>query len=623
MPSIPSVAELAPIDRALVALNREYEALHTAKEELFWTTKMGITREYDAFNDAENALQAFRQDAARLAQVRALLAEPAITDAQRTTLGGWVRFFECGVIEDPEASREAAETVALESAIAKQRGALPLAWIHPDSGEPVRASSVALALKVASDPDERVRKAAFRGLESLETFALESGFLDLVRRRNKFARLLGFEDYYDWKVSTTEGFGKAKLFALLDDLEARTREAGRRRVEAVRAQHGDDALAPWNFRFHTQGDVLRDLDPYFRFDEALLRWGRSFTGLGIRFEGSLVQLDLVVREGKYENGFCHAPVAPYEDATGFVRARVNFTSTAVPGQVGSGKRAAETLFHEGGHCAHFANMRMGAPCFSQEFAPTSAAFAETQSMFCDSLLGDADWMARYALDAEGRAPSWEIVEKATRLTQDGEVVHLRNLLSVCYAEKAIYEIPDAELSAEAVMAAILRVERALNFIDRCPRPTLAVPHLLSGESACIYHGYVLALGGVAQTRAFFEQRDGYLTDNPKIGPTLREKYWLPGNSITFTDYLARLTGGAFSFDALVTEVSRTADEAVADQRRRLARSAERPKFEGAVDLDLTLRMVHGKDVIATTETARFEEVAATYTAWLRGLEPKR
>jgi Zn-dependent oligopeptidase len=610
------------IDRAIVDLNREYAALHTAKEELFWTTKMGVEREYDAFNRAENALQAFRQDAARLARCRALLAE-ATSDWHRETLRGWIRFFECGVIEDARASREAAEIVEAESALAGARGAMPLAWTNPDTGLPVRASSIELSLKISSDPDERVRKAAFRGLESIERFALDHGFLDVVRRRNSFARRLGYEDYYDWKVSTTEGFGKKKLFALLDDLEARTREAAKRRVEEVRREHGDDAVAPWNYRFYAAGDVVRELDPYMRFDDALLRWGRSFTALGIRYERALVQLDLVVREGKFENGFCHAPEVPYRDSAERARARVNFTSNAVPGQIGSGQRAAETLFHEGGHAAHFANMLMGAPCFSQEFAPTSAAFAETQSMFCDSLLGDADWLARYATDRDGRTPPWEVVEKATRLTQQGAAVQVRNLLTVAYAEKALYEIPDAELTAERVMETFARVERAMTFLDRCPRPTLAVPHLLAGEAACIYHGYVLALGGVAQTRAFFEKRDGHLTDNPRIGPTLREKYWLPGNSITFTDYLARLTGTPFSFDALVADVSRTPEQAVADQRRRLARAEEIPKFEGKVDLELVLRMVHGREVVATTENASFEEVASRYANWIRSLEPSR
>jgi len=611
-----------PVDQAIADLNREYLALHAAKEELFWTTKMGIDRDYDGFNRAENALQAFRQDAARLRSVRSLL-DRAQTDWQRTTLAGWVRFFDCGVVEDETARSEAAEIVEMESALAKSRGAMALGYAHPATGELVRASSVELGLKVASDPDVRVREAAFRGLESIERHVLASGFLDVVRARNRFARRLGFEDFYDWKVTKTEGFGKKALFVLLDDLEARTREAGMRRVEAVRARHGADALAPWSFRFHTQGDVLRDLDPYLPFDEALLRWGRSFAALGIRFEGALVQLDLVMRSGKHENGFCHAPQPPFEDGAGRVRARVNFTSTAVPGQVGSGKRAAEVLFHEGGHAAHFANIRMGAPCFSQEFAPTSAAFAETQSMFCDSLLSDADWLSRYARDRDGRAVPPEIVEKATRLTQEAEVVQLRNLLTVCYAEKALYEIPDDALTPAAVMDAFVRVERRLNFIDRCPRPTLAVPHLIAGEAACIYHGYVLALGGVAQTRRHFESRDGHLCDNPRVGPELRENYWIPGNSVSLTDALARLTGKPFSFDALVAQASRTADEAVAEQHRRLERASGRPAHEGPVDLDLVLRMVHGSEVIATTERDSFEAVADRYARWVRSLEPVR
>lgn len=52
----------------------------------------------------------------------------------------------------------------------------------------------------------------------------------------------------------------------------------------------------------------------------------------------------------------------------------------------------------GGHAAHFANIDQGSPFFSQERAPTSVAYAENQSMFLDSLMGDGDWLARYARD---------------------------------------------------------------------------------------------------------------------------------------------------------------------------------------------------------------------------------
>ena len=53
--------------------------------------------------------------------------------------------------------------------------------------------------------------------------------------------------------------------------------------------------------------------------------------------------------------------------------------------VGSGLTGLTTLMHEAGHAAHFANIRMPSPLFSQERAPTSVAYAELQSMFLDAL----------------------------------------------------------------------------------------------------------------------------------------------------------------------------------------------------------------------------------------------
>lgn len=39
---------------------------------------------------------------------------------------------------------------------------------------------------------------------------------------------------------------------------------------------------------------------------------------------------------------------------------------------------------------------------SQERAPTSVAYAENQSMFLDSLAGDAAWLGRFARSREGQ-----------------------------------------------------------------------------------------------------------------------------------------------------------------------------------------------------------------------------
>ena len=60
----------------------------------------------------------------------------------------------------------------------------------------------------------------------------------------------------------------------------------------------------------------------------------------------------------------------------------------------------------GGHAAHFANIDQGSPMFSQERAPTSVAYAENQSMFLDSFIGDAAWKGRYALTRSASGTLW-------------------------------------------------------------------------------------------------------------------------------------------------------------------------------------------------------------------------
>src|SRR5690606_10012942 len=130
----------------------------------------------------------------------------------------------------------------------------------------------------------------------------------------------------------------------------------------------------------------------------------------------------------------------------------------------------------------------------------------------------------------------------------------RAMAAICYCERAIYEIPDEALTAERILEELRRWERKLLFVDQSPRPALSVPHLISGESSAYYHGYLLALMAVHQTRCFFIARDGHLVDNPRIGPDLARYYWQPGNAKSFPEFVADLTEQDLSPDALATHL---------------------------------------------------------------------
>ncbi|MHC5211912.1 MAG: M3 family metallopeptidase [Planctomycetota bacterium] len=603
-------------------LDAEYERLHTAKEDAFWTVYMGLASDRDAaradFDDKEIALKQWLQDPERLAEVDAALrarGAEGLPEPSRTALLGWQRTLSAHAIADVGARRLGEELVREEGALARARAAMALGYRGTD-GALVPASSVRLGAMLLSEPDAALRKGAWEGLRSIETCALENGFLEIVKRRNRFGRALGGEDFYDATVRRTEGLTKARIFEWLDELEAATRDAGRVAVERLAAEHGEPAT-PWNIRYWTAGDITREQDAYFPFRVALARWGRSFAALGVDYRGAELVLDLVDRKGKHENGFMHGPVPAWRKDGSFRPARIQFTANAIPGMVGAGRRAFETLFHEGGHAAHFANIDMPSPCFSQEFAPTSVAFAETQSMFMDSLLGDADWQARYATDDEGRAMSPELIERGLRARQPLAAWELRQRLSVCYGEKALYEIPDDELTPERVLEELRAVERRLLFLEEgSPRPILSVPHLLAGEASAYYHGYVLAEMAVYQTRAFLLARDGHLVDNARIGPTLREAYWAPGNSRGFGDFVRDLTGTPLSAEHLARHVNRSPDEAAAEGRVALGKLADVPMPSGPVELEATIRVMHGNQRVAGTEDGGFEKCADAFAAWI-------
>ncbi|MCH8923754.1 MAG: peptidase M3 [Planctomycetes bacterium] len=611
----------------LTDLNRQYERLHTAKEDAYWAAYMGLTDDADAaqkqLDDLDIELKRWMQDPERLAAARSALAADKSGDAEElTALGGWVATLEANVIDNAEARTLSEETVAAEGELALSRGGMKLGYESPRNGF-VSANSVKLGAMLRSEKDPALRKAAWQGLRNIEPHVLANGYIEIVKQRNRLGRMLGGEDFYDWTVRRTEGMSKAEIFTLLDELEAKTRDSGRRCIEQLKRTHGAENVTPWNIQYLISGDITAEQDPYFPFAQSLRRWGETFAALGIKYRGAQLVLDLVDRQGKYENGFMHGPVPAWRDRGSWRPARIQFTANAIPGMVGSGHRATETFFHEGGHAAHFANIDMPAPCFALEFAPTSVAFAEVQSMFLDSLIGDADWQTRYARNSAGEPLPAELIRRTITATQPFAAWQIRAMLTVPYAERAIYELPQDDLTPETILRAVRRIESEMTFLDEGgSRPVLSVPHLLAGESSAYYHGYILAEMAVQQTRNFFLGRDGHLVDNPAIGPELARVYWQPGNSFRFVEFIQQLTGRSLSADDLADKVNRSVEETLERAERTVEKLSDIPPGSGPVDLDASIQVMHGNQLTAGGAGVPFEQTAEQFARWIEGLQDR-
>jgi hypothetical protein len=167
-----------------------------------------------------------------------------------------------------------------------------------------------------------------------------------------------------------------------------------------------------------------------------------------------------------------------------------------------------------------------------------------------------------------------------------------------------------------VLNALRKVEQRLLFLEGgSPRPTLSISHLLSGDFSASYHGYVLAQMAVAQARTYFQDRDGHLVDNPRVGPELAKVWWQPGNSVRFAEFVRRLTGQQLSAIPLAERLNQTVEKRQAEAHARVARLAEIPKGPGQIDLDARIRVVHGAEPVAELR-GEFSQFAQDFAAWI-------
>jgi Zn-dependent oligopeptidase len=226
-------------------------------------------------------------------------------------------------------------------------------------------------------------------------------------------------------------------------------------------------------------------------------------------------------------------------------------------------------------------------------------------MFCDSILSDSDWLTRYARNSTGESIPFELIERQITQMQPYEVIGVRSMLMVCYFEKRVYELADADITAENITRIADETERAMLFMPEAPRPLFSVSHIVAGESSAYYHGYVLAEMAVQQTRKYFLETDGYICDNPNVGPTLEEGYWKVGNSVPFIDLVATVTGKPFSADALVDHVNTTTTDAIKEASRKIERAKQTPLYSGSLDLDADISVVNGNEKITEFANGTF------------------
>jgi len=494
----------------LEKLNTDYATLHKQYESFFWDSYMGnkaVSKEKDT---AQAKLDAFKSSETLQAKTKEFLARTKNKTLQNR-LKIWVDFFNQHQM--PAETKQLKTTIdKLESAIQQKRANQKEGYRHPKNKQFIKASVLKMRTMMRTHADEQVRKACFDATEKLATAHINQ-YVELVVLRNQFAQQLGYADFYDYKLQHEDKMTKDELFSLFDEIARKT--TGHFVKIRQLAKKTPGLRKPWNFAFKMTGDFTKEEDPYFQFDQAVIRWGRSFSELGIQFQQGSLKLDLLDRIAKYNNGFCHWPSLVQYKKGKRIPGSSNFTCNVIPDQVGSGITGYNTLFHEGGHAAHLLNTAQKEVCLNHEYAPMTAAWAETHSMFIDTLFASPEWKVRYAKNAVGASYPFELFERKERALNLLKPGRILGIVFVCQFEREVYELKNP--TADKIIKLAKKNHRKFFDQDGDSLWALQIPHIYSWDSSCMYHGYGLAEVALAQWREYFYQKYNSIVDNKNIG----------------------------------------------------------------------------------------------------------
>ncbi len=289
---------------------------------------------------------------------------------------------------------------------------------------------------VNSDDQELRKKVWFASKEVGKV--VEKGLLELVKKRNEAAQLLGYDNHHQMGFALQE-LDRDEVFAIFNELIAQSDDAYRsmkkeldERLATRFGIHPED-IRPWHyvdpFFQEAPPSDSTNLDPFYQGKDIVQITTDTFNSMGIEIDDLYAKSDLFPREKKNPTAFCTDI-----DREGDVRVLCNLTEDAY---------WMETNLHEFGHAAYFKYVDSSLPFGLRTVSHTLTT--EAIAMLFGKMGKDPRWLKRFLQVDEATVN--ELAPELEKYQQLQMLIAARWIITFVFFEKELYENPDQDLNA--------------------------------------------------------------------------------------------------------------------------------------------------------------------------------
>jgi peptidyl-dipeptidase A len=355
--------------------------------------------------------------------------------------------------------------------------------------------------------------------------------LEVVRLRNRLAKSLGFENYYEFSLEVSEQ-KEADVLKIFDELDVMTRgpftelkkEIDEKMIGRFGVKPGE--LKPWHYGdpFFQEGPQIYsvDLDKFYEGD-ILQKAIKYYDSLGMEVRDILERSSLYAAEGKYQHAYCINM-----DRFGDIRTMQNLDNS---------EKEMETLLHELGHGVYWKYMGLELPIILRDTAHTFVT--EAIAMLFGRKARSLEFIQRCCDEAADESLRGEI-SRALRLRQ---LVFSRWVQVMFRFERAMYKNPEQDLNY--LWWRLVQEYQLVDFARDRPDWASKI-HLVS--SPVYYHNYMLGELLASQLHNYIlqnitkDERGEAYFGQKSVGEFLKENIFRQGAKYPWNELVEKATG---------------------------------------------------------------------------------